>query len=996
MKFFNALPIKLKLPFIMVFLTFVAISAMGLVSYQKARHALQAEAEARLVTIGSLQSRSISAFFQNINLDLELVAKAPITSIALREFSSAFATIKNPVEDLQRAYITDNPHPLGSKDQLVSAGRGTAYDEVHARYHQFFDRLQDAHDYYDVFLFDTNGNLVYSVFKELDYATNMLSGQWKETDLAESYRRAMLLGPDDTAAFEDFEPYGPSYDAPASFLARPVFDGSERLGVLIYQMPIDAINAAVREVPGLGTSGDVFLVGEDRLLRTDSLKTEENDILKTSVDISALESVISGKSTIYELDDLAAQRSVGFVSPVEVLGVTWVLVATESTKELYAPIADMQRTFMVYSVGLLSAALVLSVLLSRNITSPLSRVQQAMISVSGKNFEIEIPDTERRDEIGGITNVLEEFRKSLIAAEETVREAAYKGAGFEVSGAAMFVCDPDLNVIFSNRSMSQLVSDKLADFQSVAPNIDPEAIVGLNMECFASAIGQPISRLIENGTLPLRKKLRVGQSFVGVFFDAVRDPDDNVVGYVAEWRDQTLQMESNVIRDVIDASQVRIEFKLDHQIKKANSNFTDLIGVTGRELIGVSADEILKPLTGNAKAIWDQAKSGSDVFEAFAVTFNTKEHVVEGTLSPLPDENGNTGGYLLIAIDVTKQRAAAAEAEELQKSMMVSQNFVVDQLRGGLENLRRNDLSSRIDAAFPEENERLRLDFNKAVESLCTTIATISERSGTINGEAVSIRTAAEDLSKRTESQAAALADTAASLDVVAASVKSSAQEAVSAATLVESARSNAVSSGEVVRETETAMNEIEASSVEMSKIISVIDEIAFQTNLLALNAGVEAARAGDAGRGFAVVASEVRELALRSADAAQQINSLISSSNGQVTKGAVLVRRTAEVLDEIISSVSEISSNVKRIAASSNEQSKGISEISGSLNELDTATQQNAAMVEETTAACFSMTQEAQAMVDAASEFKLNQQSNASEQNPNTSAFPVATAFAS
>ena len=982
MTFFNSVQIRLKLPVIMVLLTFLSIVAMGTVSYQKARLALQEEAEARLVALGSLQSRAVSAFFETIDLDLTMIANTPITATALRQFTSAFAEIENPLEELQRIYIKDNPHPLGSKDQLVSAGTGTSYDNAHAQFHPFFDRLQNAHDYYDVFLFDTEGNLVYSVFKELDYATNLNSGQWRNTDLGESYRRAMQLGPNDPAAFEDFEPYEPSYGAPASFIARPVFEDGERLGVLVYQMPIDAINSAVREVEGLGATGDVYMVGGDRLLRTDSIKTEANDILANEVNIAALDSVLAGESVVYEFDDLTGEPSVGYLHPLSFLGVTWALVATESTAQLYAPVREMQRTFFVFAAVLLSVTLILSVLLSRSITRPLSRAGRAMGAIARKDFETSISDTDRGDEIGAIATTLEEFRQSLISAEETAREAAYKGAGFEVSGAAMFVCDPNLEVIFTNRSMSKLVEQKLEDFRAVVPDINPEALVGLNMDAFSGAIGQSVEGLVQNGGLPLRKKLRMRDSFIGMFFDAVHAPGGELVGYVAEWRDQTFQMSSEVIRGVIDASQCRIEFSLDRKVKSANGKTAEMLGVAGQDIIGVSGEALIAHSESSERGspFWDEAKAGHTVFATFKVSHNNSERLLEGSLSPLPDENGNTGGFLLIAIDVTEQRVAAEKAEALQKTLVDAQNLVVQSLSTALARLSENDLGVQIHVAFSEENEGLRSDFNRAVQSLCATISSIAERSGTIKGEAVSISNAAESLSKRTESQAAALEETAAALDEIASSVKSAADGAGNAAHLVESARSNAVSSGEVVKETVTAMGEIEASSKEMSKIISVIDDIAFQTNLLALNAGVEAARAGDAGRGFAVVASEVRALAQRSSEAAKQINALITSSSGQVSRGAELVTKTGQVLDEIIGSVTEISENVRSIAESAEEQSTGISEISASLNQLDAATQQNAAMVEETTAASLSMKHEATAMADAASKFRIGANDGSAE----------------
>ena len=222
------------------------------------------------------------------------------------------------------------------------------------------------------------------------------------------------------------------------------------------------------------------------------------------------------------------------------------------------------------------------------------------------------------------------------------------------------------------------------------------------------------------------------------------------------------------------------------------------------------------------------------------------------------------------------------------------------------------------------------------------------------------ISRAADDLSRRTEQQAASLEETAAALDEITATVKRTAQGAGEAQTLVSSAKTNAADSSEVVQKAISAMGEIEGSAKQISQIIGVIDEIAFQTNLLALNAGVEAARAGDAGKGFAVVAQEVRALAQRSAEAAKEIKVLISASSAQVETGVDLVDKTGTALQTIFQQVAHIADLVTEIAASAQEQAAGLSQVNSAVNQMDQVTQQNAAMVEESTAASRTVADEA------------------------------------
>jgi methyl-accepting chemotaxis protein len=252
------------------------------------------------------------------------------------------------------------------------------------------------------------------------------------------------------------------------------------------------------------------------------------------------------------------------------------------------------------------------------------------------------------------------------------------------------------------------------------------------------------------------------------------------------------------------------------------------------------------------------------------------------------------------------------------------------------------------------------------------TMKTVVGRAHGLRSGGAEISQASDDLSKRTEQQAASLEETAAALDQITATVKKTADGTIEARKVVASAKADAETSAEIVREAVSAMSQIEESSRQIGQIIGVIDEIAFQTNLLALNAGVEAARAGDAGRGFAVVASEVRALAQRSAEAAKEIKALISASSNQVAQGVDRVGETGKALDRIAGQVAQINHVVAEIAASAQEQATGLHEVNSAMNQMDQVTQQNAAMVEQATAAAHSLLDETDALSDLISQFRV------------------------
>ncbi|MBY6136226.1 HAMP domain-containing protein [Nocardioides marinus] len=336
------------------------------------------------------------------------------------------------------------------------------------------------------------------------------------------------------------------------------------------------------------------------------------------------------------------------------------------------------------------------------------------------------------------------------------------------------------------------------------------------------------------------------------------------------------------------------------------------------------------------------------------------------------DEIGKIGKTLLSMQDDLKlARAAEEERAEMQRQ----QQQVVDNLSNGLMCLAEGDFSQPIDTAFPPEYEQLRQNFNSTVSNLNATVQQVIAASGSIRSGAAEISQASDDLSHRTESQAATLEQTAAALDELTASVKSAAEGARSVEATMQQARDEAETSDAVVQSAVAAMTEIEQSSAHISQIISVIDDIAFQTNLLALNAGVEAARAGEAGKGFAVVASEVRALAQRSSEAAMEIKTLISDSSKQVERGVDLVGKAGEALQSIVSQVTHISQLVSGIAEGAAEQSTGLHEINTGVTQLDQVTQQNAAMVEQATAAGHMLNSDATKLAELVAHFTISGQ---------------------
>ncbi|HEY0218145.1 MAG TPA: methyl-accepting chemotaxis protein [Afipia sp.] len=411
--------------------------------------------------------------------------------------------------------------------------------------------------------------------------------------------------------------------------------------------------------------------------------------------------------------------------------------------------------------------------------------------------------------------------------------------------------------------------------------------------------------------------------------------------------------------NALSRAQAIIEFTPTGDILTANENFLSALGYSLSEIQGkhhsmfCDGDYVASE---NYRNFWHKLSHGEFVADEFTrIGKGGRKVYIQASYNPIFDLNGRVTKVVKFATDVT------ARVDNVRE------------LAARLTQLADGDLSQEIAKPFIPSLDQLRNDFNEASGKLRTAMADVAGNAKVISANSNEIRSAADDLARRTEQQAASIEETAAALEEITTTVKDASRRAEEAGTLVARTRENAERSGEVVHKAIGAMDQIESSSREISNIISVIDDIAFQTNLLALNAGVEAARAGEAGKGFAVVAQEVRELAQRSATAAKEIKALITASSRHVQNGVALVSGTGTSLQQIVSQVHEINANVIAIVEASREQSNALTEVNQAINTIDQGTQQNAAMVEEQTAASHSLAKEAAALFDLLTQFRFD-----------------------
>jgi methyl-accepting chemotaxis protein len=412
----NDMTISKKLPLIVAGLAALAASVVGGTSYFQSAKTLNQSSEKLLAAATASRANAVTELLAEVEGQTKELAGSTKVSTALDRFLVAYNEIGPDAEaQLQNLYIDQNPNAIGQKEKLDAATSGSSYDGVHGELHPWFRTILRMNDFYDIFLFDAAGRNVYTVYKERDFATQLSTGRWKDTNLGELVRQ-VLAGPADAGPkLADFKPYAPSNDVPAGFVAMPIKGADGRIkGVIAIQLSINKLDKAMGPMPANGATGENMLVGADGLMRNNSRLEKEPTILKRKIDSEPLRLAREGQSGVITSTNFQGKADVASFAPVEVMGTKFSIISNITRDEVNAPLTALGLQILLITLAISALSAVIGVWFARSLAKPIDGLTSAMRDLAGGQTDLVIPGNERKDELGTMASAVGVFRDNAI------------------------------------------------------------------------------------------------------------------------------------------------------------------------------------------------------------------------------------------------------------------------------------------------------------------------------------------------------------------------------------------------------------------------------------------------------------------------------------------------------------------------------------------------------------------------------------------------------
>ncbi len=399
----------------------IPLATIGVISYYSSSKALEKQAFNQLASIRDVKKNNINDWFKEREANIAQLAASPLVINALKDFKGVFHELG--AEKARDLYITKNPFPAGKKLEYFDAQDGSNYSKVHTRLHPFFKKFIEQYEYYDLFLVDENGDVLYTVFKEMDFGSNLVAGVYNTTNIARLFcdLNSTNTSANSTAGkLVDFESYAPSNGDPASFIASAVYDGNQKVGVIIFQLPLNKIDGIMQERSGLGETGETYLVGTDKLMRSNSRFSEKSTVFVQKVDTVSVKEALEGKVDSKIIEDYRGVPVLSAYAPFKALGLNWSIIAEIDESEAFAAITALRKWMII--IGLSSAGFVagLGVLVIR-ITNAISSLF--------RNLLTELTD--------GATHVASASEQISASSQSLSQGATEQAASIEETSATM-------------------------------------------------------------------------------------------------------------------------------------------------------------------------------------------------------------------------------------------------------------------------------------------------------------------------------------------------------------------------------------------------------------------------------------------------------------------------------------------------------------------------------------------------------------------------------
>ena len=806
----------------MLFTVSAAIGSIAIVAGLMLWNARQqADAAAQHAIIESLELRKarLEGYFHDVRADLKYLSSSPTTGENLFSLTNSFGRV-SPT-DLQNAYITDNPHPTGEKHLLDRAqnteGAASGYHILHQKVHLALRPFLEERGYYDIFLISPEGDIVYSVFKELDYATNLRNGVYANSGLADVWRKATSSAPG-TISFVDFAPYAPSYGAPAAFLAVPIVGtpGSSRagetLGTLAVQIPIDRLTAAIN-ANDLGSERDVFVVGPDGTLRTESALTEGGDVLQTVFAGAPLDhSVQAG------LDDAIGRPAyVGAVN-IDAFGVPWRIVETDTVTAVFAGFQDQLTSGLVSLIPVILLGLVSSWLISQSLAKPVNALRSASEDLAaGKR--VDIPTRTRRDEFGDLS-------RSMLQLNENGMRANRSTQALQVSSLAMAICDKDFNITFANEALLETLRSTEAYWRGRNPGFSVDGLIGSNIDIFHQKPGHQRG-LLQSLRSAHDAEITFEKNVAGL---KVMPIDDELgrIGYMLQWEDLTSQRAAEAAIEGAIASAAAGDFSNRMHLNSDDPFFQKL--EDGLNMFFEEVENFLADLDRTLEHV-----AGGDLQAQLTGSYG-------GQLGSIADRVAETTEELEIVIGKVKNvgdsirdssHEIADDANNLAQRTE-SQGASIEETAASMEEIsstvKENAENSSIADARAEEATRLAEQGREVVASTVAAMAAIRESAGQISEVTSIIESLAFEthlLSLNASVEAARAGEAGKGFGVVAAEVGSlarrSTDEAKAIKKLIMTSEAQVAEGDRLVGETDVALSDIIQSVRTAAEMINQI-----------------------------------------------------------------------------------------------------------------------------------------------------------------------------